>query len=223
LDWKRDVDARSGPAGRDSNLPRNREELEEMFSGGRDPGFTKAELLRFAREFMGLKSHARWMRKSDLITYFQNPDMRPTILAQARKRSRSAQEGVAERRRAVEDGLRERPGKWRFGAVSRLSAGSRIDAITGREFSDGIIVRDLRTKEYLQVANTTATEMRRRRRLLWFDITRLPVADKKTEGEETSDRMIDENLESVPSTQVAPELPSPTIDELLDHLLSDGR
>ena len=223
MDWEHDADAPNAPSERRAHLPRSREELEALFSGGNDPGLTRTELDHLAREFLGLPSFGRWVRKPELVEYCQNPDLRPAILDRARQRARSAQERVAARRDEVAEGLRRRPGRWRFGALSRLSAGNHIDAITGRKFNKGIIVRDLRSRECLPISDTTATEMRRRKSLPWFDIGRLPVVDDTAAAERAFDHMISEILEAVPSTIVPPDRTVSAVDASLDEFFNDGR
>ena len=144
------------------------------------------------------------MSKSELAEYFRNPDLRPTIQERLEDRHRKAQERVAARHEAVAEGLSQRPGKWRFVAIARLPRGSYEDAISGLEFRDGTVIRDMITKEALPVANTTATHLRRRKRLPGFDEDRLPVAE---DGGAAAVRAGEEEIQQILDSIPAPSAP----------------
>ena len=181
-------------------LPTNREEVEDAYAVGNDPSFTKAEMVRQAREYFGLSSMVRRLSKSELAEFFREPDRRPTILAIMQDRHREAQKQQAIRRDAINEGLGQRPGKWRFAAMARLPRGTYEDAISGVEFSDGVLVRDRVTKEILPVANTTVTDLKRRGRMPWFDMNRLPVAeDGGAAAVPAREEEVQQILDSVPA------------------------
>ena len=75
-------------------LPTSRPEVEEMYSSGEEPPFTKAEMDLLARKYFGLLGHPGHMRKHELIMYFKNPAMRPTLQEQAENRIKRAYERV---------------------------------------------------------------------------------------------------------------------------------
>lgn len=202
-------------------LPTSRAEVEEMYSSGEEPPFTKAEMDLLARKYFGLHGHPGHMRKHELIMYFKNPAMRPTLQEQAENRIRRAYERVLERREAIGEGLKPRPGRWRFGAIAKLARGHHIDAITGREFNNGIVVRDLRTREVLPVAGTTATEMKRRKQLPWYDIDRLPVSSGPDEAGKSWDEQIQQILDSIQQTPKAASTFSSEVEEILNSHLPE--
>lgn len=204
-------------------LPTNREGVEDAYAVGNDPSFTKAEMVRLAREYFRLPSAVRRLSKSELAEYFREPDRRPTVHATMQDRHRRAQKQQAIRRDAINEGLRQRPGKWRFAAMARLPRGTYEDAISGLEFSDGVLVRDRSTKEILPVANTTVTDLRRRKRMPSFDTNRLPVAeDGGAAAVPAREEEIEQILDSVPALPASESAASAReVDEILQSLFPE--
>ena len=175
----------------------SREEVEAAYSGGGNlPRHTRREMIQLAKTYFGLRGMADFFRKHELVEFFSNPDWRPTLLAVAELRQRAASEARESRRRAIAKGLERRPGKWRFVAMAHLPPHTFFDEILGSEVKGGLMLRDTRTRGQLAVGYTTATEMKRRRRLMYYDRDRLPVATDAEAGAENVDR-IDTEIEEI--------------------------
>jgi hypothetical protein len=180
-------------------LPRSREETEAVFANGDDPSFTKEDLLFLAREYHGMPGSVRYLDRAQVAELLGDPDRRPTLMAIMEDRYRAAYERQAERRTAIVEGLRSRPGRWRFAAIGKFANNLRTDDISGLEFSSGLLVRDTKTHETLSVGGPTATVMRKRKQLTYYDIDRLPVVGSPTPSEETDtqDEVVEQILDSI--------------------------
>ena len=96
----------------------------------------------------------------------------PVLIVDARNRGTGWYElevALDRRLEAISKGLERRLGRWRFAAIARLPEQVHVDEVSGAEVKGGLLLRDTKTAEPLAVSYVTATEMKRRRRLTFYD------------------------------------------------------
>lgn len=205
--------------------PNDREQVEVAFAEGTAPPLTKLAMDRIAKEQFELGGLAPFFRKSELVEFFKNPDLRPTLMAAAGTRQRRTYDAQKARREAIANGLERRFGKWRFAAIARVPPRRFIDEISGLEVVGGLVLRDTRIRDTLVVGYSTAAEMKRRRRLTWYDKDRLPVAaDEEAIAEVINSREaeIDEILDTISTAAVPPSAAvTNEVNEILQSLWPD--
>ena len=204
--------------------PRDGQEAEDRFTtDGVDPAMTRADLVQIGRDLYGLIG-VQFYRKDELVQFFENPDLRPTILTAVGDRQAAANQVRTARRQALVEALKRWPGKWRFAAVAKLPKRRYVDEITGSDVVGGLVLRDLRRRQNLIVGNGTARELRRRRKLPWFDVERLPSL-----GEAEPPSLVGPTNEEIDGTlDTFPSASAPTarktvgaVDQILESLWPD--
>ena len=172
-----------------------------MFAEQSVPGYTRLEMINLAKAYFGLSGMANSFHKHELVEYFADPSRRPSIQAVVEDRREQAGAARTARLETITKGLERRPGRWRFAAVARLPEHVHVDEVSGAEVKGGLLLRDTKTAEPLAVGYVTATEMKRRRRLTFYDKDRLPMVGQVQSAAPITDRIdaaIDKILDSHP-------------------------